>query len=88
METHLDTARRVIRTEAAGLAALEAALTGPLAAPFDAALRLILDATGRVVGSVAHAPGARLGLVGGDHVTVSPGGEVRVFGPDLTERPR
>ena len=49
METHLDTARRVIRTEAAGLAALEAALTGPLAAPFDAALRLILDATGRVV---------------------------------------
>lgn len=49
METHLDTARRVIRTEAAGLAALEAALTGPLAAPFDASLRLILDATGRVV---------------------------------------
>ena len=32
METHLDTARRVIRTEAAGLAALESALTGPLAA--------------------------------------------------------
>ncbi|KGJ13575.1 KpsF/GutQ family sugar-phosphate isomerase [Paracoccus sanguinis] len=49
METHLDTARRVIRTEAAGLAALESALTGPLAAPFDAALRLILNATGRVV---------------------------------------
>lgn len=49
METHLDTARRVIRTEAAGLAALEAALTGPLAAPFEASLRLILDATGRVV---------------------------------------
>lgn len=45
MEPYLTTARRVIRTEAEGLAALEASL----GAPFVAAMRLILDATGRVV---------------------------------------
>lgn len=49
MRPYLETARRVIRTEASGLAALEAALADGLADPFVAAMRLILDATGRVV---------------------------------------
>lgn len=49
MNACLDTARRVIATETAGLTALQAALDGPLAAPFSAAAELILDATGRVV---------------------------------------
>lgn len=49
MRPYLETARRVIRTEANGLAALEAALADGLADPFVAAMRLILDATGRVV---------------------------------------
>lgn len=49
MTSYLETARRVIRTEANGLAALEAALADGLADPFVAAMRLILDATGRVV---------------------------------------
>lgn len=49
MTSYLETARRVIRTEASGLAALEAALADGLADPFVAAMRLILDATGRVV---------------------------------------
>ncbi|GGO39901.1 hypothetical protein GCM10008949_48670 [Deinococcus humi] len=44
-----------------------------------------LDAAGGVVGRVQHGPG-RIGLVGGDVVTVSPQGQVRVFGPDLRER--
>lgn len=49
MRPYLETARRVIRTEANGLAVLEAALADGLADPFVAAMRLILDATGRVV---------------------------------------
>lgn len=49
MRPYLETARRVIRTESNGLAALEAALADGLADPFVAAMRLILDATGRVV---------------------------------------
>ncbi|AIZ44644.1 hypothetical protein QR90_05365 [Deinococcus radiopugnans] len=44
-----------------------------------------LDAAGGVVGRVPHGPG-RIGLVGGDVVTVSPQGQVRVFGLDLRER--
>ena len=49
MNAFLDTARRVIDTEAAGLAALTAALDDRLGAPFAAAIDLILAATGRVV---------------------------------------
>lgn len=41
-----------------------------------------LDAAGRVLASVPHPPG-RVGVVGGDVVTVSPGGAVSVFGVDL-----
>ncbi|KEF34258.1 hypothetical protein RDMS_07590 [Deinococcus sp. RL] len=41
-----------------------------------------LDASGRVLASVPHPPG-RVGLVGGDVVTVSPGGTVRVYGLGL-----
>lgn len=44
-----------------------------------------LDAAGGVVGRVPHGPG-RVGLVGSDVVTVSPQGQVRVFGVDLRER--
>ncbi|WP_226342428.1 hypothetical protein [Deinococcus sp. AJ005] len=44
-----------------------------------------LDTAGGVVGRVPHGPG-RIGLVGGDVVTVSPQGGVRVFGVDLRER--
>ena len=39
----------MIRCEAQGLSEIEAALDGPLAQPFEAAVRLILDATGRVI---------------------------------------
>lgn len=49
MSEFVDTARRVIRTETDGLAALDGALEGPLATAFDAAVGLILGATGRVV---------------------------------------
>ncbi|SEI04141.1 KpsF/GutQ family sugar-phosphate isomerase [Paracoccus alkenifer] len=49
MSEYVDTARRVIRTEAQGLAALETALDNGLAQPFQDAVRLILQATGRVV---------------------------------------
>ena len=49
MSDYVETARRVIRCETAGLSALEAALDGPLGAPFDAAVQLILAATGRVI---------------------------------------
>ena len=49
MNEYVDTARRVIRTESQGLAALEAALDNGLAQPFQDAVRLILQATGRVV---------------------------------------
>lgn len=49
MNAYLDSARRVIATETQGLTALEDALGGPLAAPFERAVQLILDATGRVV---------------------------------------
>ena len=49
MDAYLTTARRVITTEAEGLAALQSALDGPLAAPFAKAMQTILDATGRVV---------------------------------------
>lgn len=49
MDAYSATARRVIEVEARGLAALRAALDGPLGDPFDAAARLILAATGRVV---------------------------------------
>lgn len=49
MSEYVDTARRVIRTETQGLAALEAALDNGLAQPFQDAVRLILQATGRVV---------------------------------------
>lgn len=49
MNAYLATARRVIGIEAQGLAALGAALDGPLAAPFEAAAALVLAATGRVV---------------------------------------
>jgi len=45
MSSYLDTARRVIRTEANGLAALEESL----GQPFEQAVDLILAATGRVV---------------------------------------
>ena len=45
MNAYLDTARRVIRTEAEGLAALEAGL----GQPFVDAMELILAATGRIV---------------------------------------
>ncbi|EYB67305.1 hypothetical protein DEIPH_ctg044orf0015 [Deinococcus phoenicis] len=41
-----------------------------------------LDLSGRVLASVPHGPG-RVGVVGADVVTVSPGGAVRVFGTDL-----
>jgi hypothetical protein len=41
-----------------------------------------LDAAGRVLTGVPHGPG-RVGVVGGDLVTVSPGGAIRVFGADL-----
>lgn len=44
-----------------------------------------LDTAGGVVGRVPHGSG-RVGLVGGDVVTVSPQGGVRVFGLDLRER--
>lgn len=40
------------------------------------------DATGRVVASVPHVDG-RLGVVGAEIVTVTPGGEVRAYGADL-----
>lgn len=49
MNEYVDTARRVIRCEAQGLSEIEAALDGPLAQPFEAAVRLILGATGRVI---------------------------------------
>ncbi|MBB1491664.1 MULTISPECIES: SIS domain-containing protein [unclassified Paracoccus (in: a-proteobacteria)] len=49
MSEYVETARRVIRCEAQGLSEIEAALDGPLAQPFDAAVRLILEATGRVI---------------------------------------
>ena len=49
MDSFLDTARRVVRTEAQGLFALEAALDGALAGAFSAAVDLILAANGRVV---------------------------------------
>lgn len=49
MSEYVDTARRVIRTETQGLVALEAALDNGLAQPFQDAVRLILQATGRVV---------------------------------------
>ncbi|HHW35264.1 MAG TPA: KpsF/GutQ family sugar-phosphate isomerase [Paracoccus solventivorans] len=49
MSEYVDTARRVIRTEAQGLEALETALDNGLAQPFQDAVRLILQATGRVV---------------------------------------
>ncbi|WP_449040548.1 KpsF/GutQ family sugar-phosphate isomerase [Paracoccus sp. (in: a-proteobacteria)] len=49
MSEYVDTARRVIRTEAQGLAALETALDNGLAQPFQDAVRLILQASGRVV---------------------------------------
>ncbi|SDK45576.1 KpsF/GutQ family sugar-phosphate isomerase [Paracoccus chinensis] len=49
MSEYVDTARRVIRCEAQGLSEIEAALDGPLAKPFEAAVRLILEATGRVI---------------------------------------
>jgi len=49
MNEYVDTARRVIRTESQGLAALEAALDNGLAQPFQDAVRLVLQATGRVV---------------------------------------
>lgn len=49
MNEYVDTARRVIRTELQGLAALEAALDNGLAQPFQDAVRLVLQATGRVV---------------------------------------
>jgi hypothetical protein len=39
-------------------------------------------AAGRVLASVPHGPG-RVGMVGADVVTVSPGGAVRVFNVDL-----
>ncbi|MEF2279250.1 hypothetical protein V3W47_13155 [Deinococcus sp. YIM 134068] len=42
-----------------------------------------VDATGRVLASVPHGPG-RVGLVGTEVVTVSPGGTVRVFDVNLT----
>ena len=41
-----------------------------------------LDPVGRVVASVPHGPG-QVGLIGGDVVTVAPGGSVRAFGLDL-----
>ncbi|WP_216328502.1 hypothetical protein [Deinococcus aestuarii] len=40
------------------------------------------DVSGRVLASVPHGPG-RVGLVGGDVVTVSPGGRVGVFDENL-----
>ena len=49
MNEYVDTARRVIRTELQGLAALEAALDNGLAQPFQDAVRLVLQASGRVV---------------------------------------
>ncbi|SHM46960.1 arabinose-5-phosphate isomerase [Paracoccus solventivorans] len=49
MSEYVDTARRVISTEAQGLAALETALDNGLAQPFQDAVRLILQASGRVV---------------------------------------
>lgn len=49
MSEYVDTARRVISTEAQGLAVLETALDNGLAQPFQDAVRLILQATGRVV---------------------------------------
>lgn len=44
-----------------------------------------LDPAGGVLARVPHGPG-RVGLVGSDVVTVSPGGQVRVFGTDLRGR--
>ncbi len=44
-----------------------------------------LGVAGSVVGRVPHGPG-RIGLVGSDVVTVSPQGQVRIFGVDLRER--
>ena len=49
MNEYVDTARRVIRTELQGLAALEAALDNGLAQPLQDAVRLVLQASGRVV---------------------------------------
>lgn len=49
MSEYVETARRVIRCEAQGLSEIEAALDGPLARPFDAAVKLILEARGRVI---------------------------------------
>jgi arabinose-5-phosphate isomerase len=40
---------RALRIEAAGLKALEAALEGEMCAPFEAALKLIVEAEGRVI---------------------------------------
>ncbi|GGL66183.1 hypothetical protein GCM10010840_00130 [Deinococcus aerolatus] len=44
-----------------------------------------LDTAGGVLARVPHGPG-RVGLVGTDVVTISPQGQVRVFGTDLRER--
>ncbi|MVN85490.1 hypothetical protein GO986_01760 [Deinococcus sp. HMF7620] len=44
-----------------------------------------LDATGRVLTSVPHSE-ARIGVVGAQLVTVTPSGQIRVFGPDLQPR--
>lgn len=41
-----------------------------------------LDASGRVLAGVTHGPG-RVGMVGTDLVTVSPGRQIRVFGSNL-----
>ncbi|MDO5657766.1 MAG: KpsF/GutQ family sugar-phosphate isomerase [Paracoccus sp. (in: a-proteobacteria)] len=49
MNAYVDSARRVLGTEAEGLAALDAALNAALAPAFIAAIETILAATGRVV---------------------------------------
>jgi len=49
MTGYLDTARRVIRTEADALGALEASLAAALGPAFDEAVRTILSAGGRVI---------------------------------------
>ena len=49
MSVYLDTARRVIRTEAEGLARLEAVLADGLGGGFDRAVEKILSAQGRVI---------------------------------------
>ena len=49
MSVYLDTARRVIRTEAEGLARLEAVLADGLGGGFDRAVETILSAQGRVI---------------------------------------